>query len=307
MDDITKSQLFKDKQKAQQPITITNLRVVQSGMVFMHQNSIVKDVSTMAIPFKYVPPAAPPITSVADVLKTKRQGDMVTVSGLIRWDSEASTPQNSKRPVRDGKLVDSTGTIDISIWSDHISLIKEGDFFEISNCTVKYYYGLKISTTTETIIKPAEKQNITNVNTDATAIKPQICCSEIQNVIIDTNAMCNTKGCKSKITGNTESKVMVRCTACNRAMLVKNCYVDMSTTFQLEKEEKQFNVVANHATLSVYLNEDIFQYRNNIDELTEKLLLLENVDFTLSKNGKFITEIVNHQLQPPTQEKSKNE
>ena len=46
MDDITKSQLFKDKQKAQQPITITNLRVVQSGMVFMHQNSIVKDVST---------------------------------------------------------------------------------------------------------------------------------------------------------------------------------------------------------------------------------------------------------------------
>ena len=40
----------------------------------------------MAIPFKYVPPAAPPITSVADVLKTKRQGDMVTVSGLIRWE-----------------------------------------------------------------------------------------------------------------------------------------------------------------------------------------------------------------------------
>ena len=36
MDDTTKSQLFKDKQKAQQPITITNLRVVQSGMVFMH-------------------------------------------------------------------------------------------------------------------------------------------------------------------------------------------------------------------------------------------------------------------------------
>ena len=44
-------------------------------------------------------------------------------------------------------------------------------------------YGLKISTTTETIIKPAEKQN---VNTDTAAIKPQICCPEIQNVIIDT-------------------------------------------------------------------------------------------------------------------------
>ena len=138
MDDTTKSQLFKDKQNAQQPITITNLRVVQSGMVFMHQNSIVKNVSTMAIPFKCVLPPAPPITTVADVLKTKRQGDMVTVSALIRWDNETSTPQNSTRPLRDGKLVHSTGAIDISIWSDHISLIKEGDFFEMSNCTVKY-------------------------------------------------------------------------------------------------------------------------------------------------------------------------
>ena len=56
------------------------LKNVASLQVFtVLQNSIVKDVSTMAIPFKYVPPAAPPITSVVDVLKTKRQGDMVTV------------------------------------------------------------------------------------------------------------------------------------------------------------------------------------------------------------------------------------
>ena len=87
MNDTNKSQLFKDKQKAQQPITITNLGAVQSGMVFIHQNRIVNDVSKMAIPFKYTPPAAPPITTVADVLRTKNQGNMVTVSGLIRWDS----------------------------------------------------------------------------------------------------------------------------------------------------------------------------------------------------------------------------
>jgi len=65
--------------------------------------------------------------------------------------------------------------------------------------------------------------------------------------------------------------------------------------------------VANNATLSAYLNEDIFQYRDNIDELTEKLLLLENVDFTLTKNGKFISEIEDHQLQPPTHDQSKND
>ena len=46
MDDTMKSQIFTDKQKAQQPITITILRVVQSGMVFMHQNSIVNPFTT---------------------------------------------------------------------------------------------------------------------------------------------------------------------------------------------------------------------------------------------------------------------
>lgn len=88
-------------------------------------------------------------------------------------------------------------------------------------------------------------------------------------------AMCNTKGFKSKITGNTESKVMVRCTACNSAMLVEHCYVDMSTPFQLEKKEKQFNVVANHATPSIYINKDIFQYRKSIDELTKKTRFIQ--------------------------------
>ena len=39
----------------------------------------------------------------------------------------------------------------------------------------------------------------------------------------------------------------------------------------------------------------------------EKLLLLENIDFTLTRNGNFITEIVDTLLQPPTHEKLTND
>ena len=46
--------------------------------------------------------------------------------------------------------------------------------------------------------------------------------------------------------------------------------------------------------------DNIFQYRNNIDKLMEKLVLLENIDFTLTRNGKFISEIADHLLQAPT-------
>lgn len=91
---------------------------------------------------------------------------------------------------------------------------------------------------------------------------------------------------------------MVRCTSCNRAMLVRNCYLEINTTFQLEKDDKQYNVMANQNTISNYLDEDIFQYKDNVDELMEKLLLLENVDFELSTNGRMVTEMVDHQDKP---------
>ena len=43
-----------------------------------------------------------------------------------------------------------------------------------------------------------------------------------------------------------------------------------------------------------FFQEDILQYKDNIDDLTEKLLLLENVDFELSQNSKFVISMKAH-------------
>ena len=163
--DTTKNQLFRDKQQAEQPITITNPCVTSSGMVFMHNNTVIKDIPRMSLPFKYVPPAALPVASIADVIRNKKQGDTDTVSGTVTWNGDPKTPNNSNRKVRDGKLMDSSGEIDISIWEDHnfILQIKEGEFFQITNCKVKHFYGKKPSTSHETVIQPGEQQNITTL------------------------------------------------------------------------------------------------------------------------------------------------
>ncbi|CAH3109950.1 unnamed protein product, partial [Porites lobata] len=142
----------------------------------------------------------------------------------------------------------------------------------------------KLSTSPETVIEPADKQDVTQATQSTASLRPHLCCPDIQNVIIETNAICNTKGCRAKITGNTESKKMVRGTSCNRAMLINNCYMEINTTFQLETTDKH-----------TYLGEDVYKYKDNVDDLTEKLLLLDNVDFKLSTNARMITEIVDHQ------------
>jgi len=43
-----------------------------------------------------------------------------------------------------------------------------------------------------------------------------------------------------------------------------------------------------------FLQEDILQYKDNINDLTEKLLLLENVDFELSQNNKLVVTMKAH-------------
>lgn len=120
-------------------------------MMFMHNNTVIRDIPTMSVPFKYVPPAALPVTSIADVIRNKKQGDRITVSGTVKWNGEPKTPNNSKHKVKNGKLIDSPGVTDISILEDHILQVK-GEFFQITNCKVKHFYGKKLSTLHETVI-----------------------------------------------------------------------------------------------------------------------------------------------------------
>ena len=49
---ITGNQFLQDKQQAEQPITITNLRVASSGIVFMHNNTVIKDIPTVVCSFQ---------------------------------------------------------------------------------------------------------------------------------------------------------------------------------------------------------------------------------------------------------------
>lgn len=43
-----------------------------------------------------------------------------------------------------------------------------------------------------------------------------------------------------------------------------------------------------------FLQEDILQYKDSIDDPTEKFLLLENVDFELSQNNKLVIRMKAH-------------
>ena len=96
-----------------------------------------------------------------------------------------------------------------------------------------------------------------------------------------------------KPAANPGSKI-VRCLNCSRAMLLKNCYIEMNINFHLEKQDQHYSVTAFPKIVGKFLGEDIFNFKDTIDELTEKLLELENADFELSQNNKLVINIKNH-------------
>ena len=80
----------------------------------------------------------------------KRQGDIVAVSGKVKWDGEPKTQNNSMHKVRDRKLVNSSRAIDTLVREENLLLLNEEDF-KITNCNVKNFYGLNPSTTPEIV------------------------------------------------------------------------------------------------------------------------------------------------------------
>ena len=287
--DGNKRQLFLDKMVAEQPIKLSNMPISTSGIVFLNKGAVIEDVPPHVLQFQYRQLQTKEITAIKD-LKNFSTGTFM-VSGLIRWSGPPQKPkEESAKIVRDGTITDSTGSIKISVWEEHIEQIEEGEFYTITECKLRFYYGKCISTSKTTTVAKAPKQTVIDVPKTNQAI---VCCPEIMNVSINMYPVCNNRECKKKINGNPGTQ-LVKCLSCNRSMLVKNCYLDMNVNFQLQKEEKTMSVTAFGRVLAAFLNEDVYEYRDDVDNLIEKLLMLESTDFYLSENGRLVTKMQSH-------------
>ena len=260
-----------------------------TGTVFLNKGAVIEDVPPHVLQFQYRQLQTKEVTAKKG-LQNYSTGTFM-VSGLIRWSGPPQKPkEESGKIVRDGTITDSTGSIKISVWEEHIEQIKEGRFYTITDCKLRYYYGKCLLTSTTTTVNKVAKQMVTDVPKSNQTI---VCCPEVMNVSINMYLVCNNKDHKKKINGNPGTQ-LVKCLSCNRSMLVKNCYLDMNVNFQLQKEENMLCVTAFGRVLAAFLNEDVHEYRNDIDKLTEKLLMLESTDFHISQNGRLVTKMQSH-------------
>lgn len=267
------------------------MTVAQSGTIFFNKSASVQDVPNHVIKFKFVQQQPFQITKITTLLKST--SGLFNVCGTVKWKEEAHIPSNkTDQMVRDGILTDSSGTVPISVWGESITLIEETKFYNITDCRLRHFYGKCLTTTRTTRISPAEEQNISTVVEQKS--ENVICCPDILNVAVNSFLTCNNKDCKKKINSTPGSKI-VKCINCSKSMLVKNCYIDITVNFNVEKDGKEYSITAFPRVISSFLDKDIFNYKDDTDNLIEELLLLENIDFQLSQNGRLITKIHKHE------------
>ncbi len=288
--DGNKRQLFLDKMAAGQPIRLSNMPVATSSTVFLNKGTVITDLPPHSLTFQFHQPKTNEVTSIKDL--QKYSSGTFAVSGCIQWSAPSHKPkEDSTKYVRDGTITDSTGSIKLLVWEEHIEQIKEGEFHTITGWKLRFYYGKCLSTSRATTVTEAEKQTLADVPKNEQTV---ICCPEILNVSVNIYPVCNNKECNKKISGNPGTQ-LVKCLSCNHYMQIKNCYLDMNVKFQLQKEEKTVSATAFGRVLSAFLDEDIYNYRDNVEDLIEKLLLLESTDFYLAQPGKLVTQIKSHQ------------
>ena len=126
-EDGSKRQIFSNKKNTQLPIKISNLSVSPTGTNFFNKGALIHDVPNHSMPFQFRQEQLFQTTPINTLIKSS--SGTFNVSGTIKWKGEAHVPSEStKKQVRYATLTDSTGSISMSIWGEHITSVKEGQF-----------------------------------------------------------------------------------------------------------------------------------------------------------------------------------
>lgn len=102
---------------------------------------------------------------------------------MIKWSGPETTTEKNGAVVRNALLCNSTGTIKLSVWEDHIKQLAENKFYTITDTKLRHYCGKCLSTTKTTQIMNAVPQDLSQ-GTMTKDNTQWLCCPSIMNVAI---------------------------------------------------------------------------------------------------------------------------
>ena len=286
-----KRNLFQEKCELKSPVKLTGLSCPpKSNTVFFNTNTGSRLCDAEHINFKYEEKKAISVIDLAEV----NRNDLIEIVGQIKWLDEVRDvlvgAKKTPKTVRDGLLVDKTGAIKISVWSDLVEQISEGKTYKLTSVAIQEYFGIKLTTTSGTVISSEEEA--IEIDWSAHNVAPttvKLCCPDIETVSVNSFLQCINIECRKKVV-QFAGELKVSCNACRRKMLIKKCPKNFNIELILSDAEKKQHTV----TIFPTVVQKVIDIKDKEDDEIEDLLLMaENIDFVVNKR-KVVILMTNH-------------
>ena len=281
-----------------QPVEFSNLSPSStSGTFFFNSFRGSKICSSSQVSFSYDSSA---ITSLKEIMRQNM--GTYDVVGSLKWlkESVMVTTSNGELPLREAVLYDGSGDMKLTVWNDFIDSVNEATQYSITNLSLKNFYGQKLSTTKMTTFSVTDSNDASPVLSPdryqsylsdeiTTNVVNKLCCPEVVNLELELYPGCTNINCQKSLVLQPGIKI-VTCPHCKHTMRCDRC----SCVFDCKICFKEKTLVLPREVLESFLKLDVIQMgKDNMDELKEKLLFLENVDYDYN-NKNIITSISEH-------------
>ena len=234
------------------------------------------------------------ISSIKEILESREEWENVSMCGKAVHVGEMSVVGAKKLKLVQCTFADTTGSIQVDIWQDHIPLVESGKVYTMGNLHVRVWSGIKkVSTRIESVITAMIDEDIQKVSIQKEDIQTNflqtITVSEIAFVQNIESSMCCTK-CSRKVLQSTNSKI-VHCDRCGCTMRIGDCKTQVCAKVEVHPSPgEQINLTIFQGNLQTVIERDVAHLSE--EEISMSLLYFENLEITYNTKTFVVTKLL---------------
>ena len=267
-----------------------------SNVIWINYNTVVDDADETKVNFSKVVQQ----TSSSHCLSTQdiesiKVYQTVTVKGYVTFGD--NIPQQlamvANRTKLEGRIIDTKGSIPLTLWNDDIQKVDEGQFYIMENMSVRQYQGQKYlsSTPQSNFQKQTDQLPPLSAHILQEARAELSCttihCTRFKSATILTYYNCDA--CGKRVSTRQESSVL-KCTSCNSFTSIEDAPKTTAARVSMVTDEDQvlwFTLFPNMLQIVITQYNSLNQTdHTNIEELTDTtlgtiILAVRNMKLTL--------------------------
>ena len=228
-----KEAYLKSLRQEGEPVKLKSLSNTQNGMFFFNTSRRITIERNNSLNFSFDNKHFQNMSYI----KTQKTG-IFDILATVKWLHNVKQIDLTKVKwrLRESVLYDESGSILLTVWGDLIDSIQECKTYEFHNLSLKNFFGLKLSTTTSTIITAASdadkvipnlcesdlKEHLDHERMINDKLHPKLCCPELFGTNVSVGPSCVNMSCRKALQIVPGSRT-VTCISCNMTINVDKC------------------------------------------------------------------------------------